>query len=92
MSTGQWSAAAPAPRQGDPPGGNRRAPRVPAIKPSGGSVYVVRWTRPDGREMRQRFYRRGTDAARFAACVRMFCGGCQPRVYVTAVDWQEVVS
>jgi len=47
-------------------------------------VYVVRWLRPDGREYRQRYYRRLPDALAFSDHLHRH--GLNADLWVTRID------
>ncbi len=57
------------------------------LTPSAGALYVVRWVRLDGRDVRHRYYRRHRDAHAFAA--KLASVGREARIYRTNVTWQE---
>ena len=65
-------------------------PRYVALVPMAGSIWSVRWLRPDRHEARHRYYRRRSDALAFAA--RMRARGRPVAVFVSAVDWEQVAA
>ncbi len=58
------------------------------VAPTVGPLYVVRWIRLDGRDVRHRYYRRQHDAKAFQAKLR--AAGREARIYRTPTTWQEV--
>lgn len=58
------------------------------LVPRDGPLYVVRWIRKDGRDVRHRYYRRYAQAAAFALTLRS--RGRQCRLFETETNWQDV--
>jgi len=57
------------------------------LHPRDGRVYVVRWVRTDGRDVKHRFYLRRHDALARAERLRRW--GKDVAVYESPVAWQE---
>jgi hypothetical protein len=57
-------------------------------RPTGGSVFVVRWVRADGASYKQRFYRRLCDAEVFVGYLT--ARGIDSSIYSSPVRWTEV--
>jgi hypothetical protein len=58
------------------------------LRPPDGDLFVVRWLRADGRDVRMKRYARRCDAERWAA--RLARHGIACGVYVTSTSWREV--
>lgn len=61
--------------------------RPPSIRPPDGWIYVVRWLRRDGLEVRHRYYRHRSHARAFAD--RLADYGIPSSTYRTEATWQE---
>jgi hypothetical protein len=61
---------------------------MPALTPTDGPLYVVRWLRLDGRNAKHRYFRREHDARRFLD--RLVNGGWTARLYVSETTWKDV--
>jgi hypothetical protein len=59
---------------------------APQIAPISGPLFVVRWIRLDGRDVRHRYYRRLHDAKTFATKLRD--AGREARIYRTTTRKQ----
>ena len=60
---------------------------MPALTPSRGSLYVVRWIRADGRNAKHRYFRRRHDAHAFLT--RLRDGGWTAELYRTNTEWER---
>ncbi len=60
---------------------------APRIAPAPGPLYVVRWIRLDGRDVKHRYFRRRHDARAFQAKLR--AAGRDARLYQTPTTWRE---
>ena len=59
------------------------------LRPRGGPLYVVHWTRDDGRGTRQRYYRMRSHAERFRTRLEGH-GFDDVEIYGTTTTWREV--
>lgn len=64
--------------------------RQDRMTPVDGALYVVRWVRLDGRDVRHRYYRRLIDAKGFQA--KLDGVERDARIYLTTTKWQKVAS
>lgn len=60
------------------------------LVPVSGPIWVVRWVRLDGRDVRHRYFRRRGDAEALQRKFRAV--GREARVYETTTKWREVGS
>lgn len=57
------------------------------LRPTTRSVFVVRWIRTDGRDVKHRYFSRRHDAETYAAKLRSY--GKDPAVFRAATEWEQ---
>ena len=58
------------------------------LTPNDGPLYVVRWIRDDGRDVKHRYFRRESDATRFLAKLRAV--GKPSALYAAPATWERL--